>query len=310
MGGPDRGEAGGRARIPADVEREDRILAGLTARQLAVLAGAAVVLWAAYAATRRLVPLEVFGVGALPVGGLAVALALGRFEGMAADRWLGAAWRHHRSPRRLVPAPGPFPAGLGPGGAEGPVPAPLRLPFGGVAPDGTIDLGADGVALVCRASAVTFSLRAPGEQEALVAGFGRWLNSLAAPVEIVVRAEPIDLAPAIERLVDDAAGLPHPALETAARGHARFLADLAEGYDLLRREVLVVLREPRELDGAGRLHRRAREATASLGGAGVALSVLDGPEASRCLAQALDPAGPARAPGTTWADEPVTLATR
>ena len=189
-----------RSRIPADVEREDRILAGLTARQLAVLAVAAVVLWAAYIATRRLVPLALFAVVGAPVRqALAVALALGRFEGVAADRWSGAAWRHHRSPRRLVPAPGAIlagavPAGLGIGPAVGPTPSPLRLPFAGVAPDGMVDLGADGVALICRASAVTFSLRTPGEQEALVAGFGRWLNSLAAPVQIVVRAEPIDLA--------------------------------------------------------------------------------------------------------------------
>jgi len=37
----------GRVRIPADVDRPDKLLAGLTARQLAILAVAAVVLWAA-----------------------------------------------------------------------------------------------------------------------------------------------------------------------------------------------------------------------------------------------------------------------
>ena len=103
---------------------------------------------------------------------------------------------------------------------------------------------ADGKALVCRASAVTFSLRSPGEQEALVAAFGRWLNSLSAPVQVLVRAEPVDLGPAIAQLLEAAPGLPHPALESAARGHARFLADLAASHDLLRRDVLVVLREP------------------------------------------------------------------
>jgi Ca2+-binding RTX toxin-like protein len=42
----------GRVRIPADVDREDRLLAGLSARQLAILGTAAVVLWVAYAATK------------------------------------------------------------------------------------------------------------------------------------------------------------------------------------------------------------------------------------------------------------------
>ena len=54
-------------RIPADVERPDKLLAGLTARQLAILAVAAVALWAGYAATRHLVPPAVFGVVAVPV---------------------------------------------------------------------------------------------------------------------------------------------------------------------------------------------------------------------------------------------------
>ena len=94
-------------------------------------------------------------------------LALGRFEGVAADRWVTAAWRHHRAPHRLVPAPdGVPPAPLFAAGLAGPLPAPLRLPLIGVAADGVVDLGTDGLALVCRASAVTFALRTPTEQEA------------------------------------------------------------------------------------------------------------------------------------------------
>ena len=51
---------GGRVRVPADVERPDRILAGLTARQLAILATSGVALWAAYLATRHVVPVAAF----------------------------------------------------------------------------------------------------------------------------------------------------------------------------------------------------------------------------------------------------------
>ena len=295
-----------RVRIPADVERPDKLLAGLTARQLAILGVAAVILWAGYAATRHLVPVAAYGAVAVPIGAVAVTLALGKMEGTAADRWVIAAWRHHRSPRRLVPAPEgvqPPPAFLGI--PAGPLPAPLRLPLGEVAADGTVDLAGDGLALLCRASAVTFSLRTPVEQEALVAGFARFLNSLAEPVQILVRAEPVDLTPTVDALLDAAPGLPHPALEAAARGHAQFLADLAARRDLLRREVLVVLRQPAGGDDAGRLHRRAAEATAALGAAGVALTVLDGPAAAACLTRALDPATPGR-PGVGGTDRPVT----
>ena len=89
-----------RVRVPADVERPDRVLAGLTARQLAVLATAGVALWAAYVATRRVVPSTAFAAVALPLAGAALFVALGRVEGQAADRMLAAAWRQLRSPRR------------------------------------------------------------------------------------------------------------------------------------------------------------------------------------------------------------------
>ncbi len=299
-----------RVRIPADVERPDTLLAGLTARQLAILGVAAVVVWAGYAATRHVLAPVAFAAIALPIGALAVTLALGKMEGTGADGWVLAAWRHHRSQRRLVPAPDGVsapPAFLGVTG--GPLPAPLRLPVGGVGADGTVDLGPDGLAVICRASAVTFSLRTPAEQEALVAAFARFLNSLAEPVQLLVRAEPVDLTPAIDALLDAAPALAHPALEAAARSHAAFLADLGAHRDLLRREVLVVLRQPPGDDAAGRLQRRAAEATTALGAAGATVTVLDGPAAAACLAAALDPAGapgPAVTGGLAGVDEPVT----
>ncbi|MGH8995977.1 MAG: PrgI family protein [Acidimicrobiales bacterium] len=306
----DRGDRG-RVRIPADVERPDKLLAGLTARQLAILGVAAVILWAGYAATRHLVPAALYGAFAIPVGAVAAVLALGRVEGIAADRWVSFAWRHHRSPRRLVPAPEGIPAPPAFAGVSpGPQPAPLRLPVAGVAGDGLVDLGANGLAVICRASAVTFSLRTPAEQEGLVAGFARWLNSLDQPAQVLVRAEPVDLSASIDALLEAAPGLAHPGLEAAARDHAGFLSELATRRDLLHREVLVVLRQAPGTDAAARLQRRAAEAATALGGAGVTLTVLDGPPAATCLAAALDPANPARPGGLAGTDTPVTLATK
>jgi len=300
-----------RVRVPADVERPDRVLAGLTARQLALLAGAAVALWAAYLATRRAVSPAAFVAAALPLGAVALFLAVGRVEGAPADRVLAAAWRQWQAPARLVPAPDgapPPPAFVA--GRPGPLPAPLRLPLRAIGADGVADLGADGQALLARASSVTFSLRTAGEQEALVAGFARWLNSLTEPVQLLVRAEPVDLAPMVAALLDAAPGLPHPALEEAARDHARFLCDLGRGHTLLRREVLVVLREPGTPGAAERLARRAEEATAALAGAGVALAVLDGPQAAACLARAVDPGAAAPPAGMAVPGQVVTRAGR
>lgn len=339
-GTKDRGDDRTRVRIPADFERPDKLLAGLTARQLAILATAALGLWAGYAATRHLLAPALYGALAIPVAAAACLLALGQVEGVPADRWVLSAWRQHRAPRRLVPAPDGIPpepaclTALGPrsaGATRSTTPSPLRLPLASVDANGVLDLGADGQAVVCRASAVTFSLRTPEEQEALVAGFARYLNSLAEPVQVLVRAEPLDVAPAIDRLLEAAPGLPHVALERACRDHAAFLAELAAMRTLLRREVVVVLRQPRGQpaaarntsedgetgdggpsdDGAARLGRRATEAVSALAAAGVSLSVLDGAAAATVLARCLDPDTPASAAASRSAspDEPVTRAT-
>ncbi len=302
----DRGTSRSRVRIPADVDRPDRLLAGLTGRQLGILAAAAVLLWSAYAATRTVLPLPVFAAVAVPVAGAAIVLAVGRIAGQPADRLAVAAWWHLRRPRRLVPAPDglpPIPAWLG--ADPGPVPAPLRLPLAGVGADGIVDLGAGGLAVIARASSVTFALRTPVEQQALVAGFGRWLNALAEPVQILVRSTPVELTPTIERLLAGAPDLPHPALEAAARAHAGFLTDLAAGRTLLHRDVLVVFAEPGADRSADRLTRRVEEASAGLAAAGVSITGLDGPAAGGALLAGLDPAT-ARPAGLATSEQVVT----
>jgi hypothetical protein len=150
------------ARIPVDVEREDRLLAGLSARQLGILGGAAVVAWVAGVAIRTVLP----AVGALAAAWLVLlvglGLALGRRDGLSLDRLVLAAWRQRRAPRWMVPAPEgvrPAPAFLADGYVAGVLPAPLELPVVGVSQEGVLDLGACGAAVLCRASGVAFSLR-------------------------------------------------------------------------------------------------------------------------------------------------------
>lgn len=288
-----------RTRIPADVDRPDRILAGLTARQLALLAVPAVGLWAGFVATRRFVPLPIYVALGAPIVAAAFTLALGRRGGLPLDRLVAAALRHAREPHRLVPAPeGVSAAPAWAGDDPSPLPAPLHLPTSGVGDDGVVDLDAEGAALICRASTITFGLRTPAEQHALVTAFGRYLNSLAGPVQLVVRSEPVDLSAKIAELRDVAGGLPHPALETAAFAHANFLDRLAATRDLLARQVLLVFRDPTDgPDVAAQLRRRAEDATAALAAAGVVVEVLDASSASSCVQAALDPWSPTRAAG-------------
>ncbi|RDI25438.1 PrgI family protein [Lentzea flaviverrucosa] len=311
-------------RIPSDVDRADRVLGPLTARQLLIVSVTGIVLYATYTVTRSFVPLAVFLIVAIPIGATAAFLALGQRDGVTLDRLALAALRQRTNPRHRVAAPEGIhdvPEWLG--DAAMPSPAALRLPAEGVADTGVIDLGKDGVAVVAVCSTVNFSLRTHTEQESLVASFGRYLHSLTAPVQVLVRTERLDLSGQIVELREQAGGLPHPALEQAAFEHAEYLDQLGRATELLRRQVLLILREPLFIgptDGLGggspltalmakrkaskrtnvvdeaarraaetRLARRLGEAAELLSPAGIVVTPLDAGQATGVLASACDP---------------------
>lgn len=183
--------------------------------------------------------------------------------------------------------------------------------------------------MICAASTVNFALRTPQEQMALVGVFARWLHSLTGPAQILVRSEDIDVAPLISGLHNRAPSLPHPALERAATEHAEFLTGLAGRRDLLRSQVLIVLREPRGRSpglpqrpargsirgpvrdsGAGqRVLRRADETARALSPAGINLRVLSGGEAAAVLASCCNPLRATPAHAAAWQAAPADVIT-
>src|SRR4051794_2348761 len=86
-------------RIPADVHREDRIVGQFTARQIMIGSVTAAVVYAAWVGIGPTVGLPVFALLVLPVVAVAVAVALGRRDGLPLDQWLLAAARHHLHPQ-------------------------------------------------------------------------------------------------------------------------------------------------------------------------------------------------------------------
>jgi hypothetical protein len=300
--------------IPADIDLPDKILAGLTARQVAIAATAAVIIWAGFGATRHVLPLPAFAVLATPVAMAATALVIGERDGLSLDQLIAAAWRQARSPRRLVTAPEgipALPAWAAPPGPRVPAPAPLAPLWRHIAADGVIGLGSGGAAAVAAVSTVNFALRSPAEQDALTAAYGRWLNSLTGPAQILIRAGRADLSGAVTALREAAGGLPHPALEQAALEHAAFLAGLAEQRDVLTRQVLLVIREPQHgTPGGGtaaaRAAQRAGEAARLLAGADLQVRVLDGGQITALLAACADPAAPVTATRLAVPGQPVS----
>lgn len=310
--------------MPADIDLEDRLVGSLTARQLVILGAAGVGLWLLQR-TLGAWSLLAFAVLAIPLAAAAVAVALGRRDGVSLDRYLWALGRHltgtrpHPTPDRdrpetLSTPAAAFTAAAEAGGRGGWWARP-RQPLGRgvlaareVAPapyGGVVDLGRGGLGMLAVASTVSWGLRNGGEQDAMVAGLARWLHALSAPTQILVRAMPLDLSGNITTLQAAAAGgLGHPALDQAAADYAAYLAELAATRDLLCRQVVLVFREPnppgtaptseqaqarRDRAALTRLARRLAEASDLLAPAGITVTPLDADQAALILHTTTNP---------------------
>jgi hypothetical protein len=298
-----------RARIPADIDTPDKIVYGLTARQLAILSIAGMIGYGLYKTAGPLLPGPVFIGLLVPVAGTAVVLALGRRDGLPLDRWLLAAIRHTRSPKRLAPAPtdpaDPVPV-WAPAGTPPPHLPPLRLPAQAITESGVIDTGPRAVALVA-STTVNIGLCTGEEQAALIGGFGRWLNSLSGPVQIVISAQRVDLSSHAARLAEAADTLADPALAEAARDYAAFLDELAQRRDPLWRTVTIAVTATGDHGRHTEVVRRAEHTASALSALGAQTAVLDGGRATAVLTCAVDPYTPTE---VTWPrtrpDTPVT----
>ncbi|MEH1166445.1 PrgI family protein [Micromonospora sp. CPCC 205539] len=294
-------DAAPRARISADVDTPDKIVYGLTARQVAILAVAAVLGYGIVRSVGTLLPQPVLIALLTPFAGAAIVLALGRRDGLSLDAWLMAAVRHTRSPKRLAPAATGRPA-VAPAWAPAPatpcttVPV-LRLPATAISDTGVIDVGAHAVALVA-CTTVNIGLRTGDEQAALIGSYGRWLNSLSGPVQIVISAQRVDLSSHAHRIAATTGTIAHPALARAALDYAGFLDDLAARRDPLWRTVTVAVTAAGDKGRDTEVLRRAEHAASALSALGAQTAVLDGGRAAAVLTCATDPYTPA---DVTWA---------
>lgn len=302
-----------RARVPADVDAPDRVAYGLTFHQLAIVAAGLLLFYGVWRTLHDVVPAQVLIGAGVVIGGLVIGLALGRRDGLPMDVWLLHAVRHTRTPQSLsaaaTTADGGSPDWVETPKAERmPLPAPLRLPADAIDDDGQISLGGARAAIV-GTTTVNLALRTPSEQAALIDGFGRWLNSLSTPTQIVVSAQPVDLASHSRALAAATDAQPHPRLRAACADHATFLADLAARRDPLRRQVLIVTRTAAGERGPHPARRRADDTVRALSGLGVTPRVLDGAAVTAALTCAADPYRPPRPGGLATPDAVITADT-
>ena len=284
-----------RAVVPADIAEADRIAFGLTFRQLAIIGAFGLAGFGCYRTFGPLLPPPVWIVAGIIVFAAAVVVALGRRDGLPLDEWLRHGVTLSRTPRTLTPGAARASAVAVVAGKPS-VPAPLRSPVTSISAAGVLTSeGSNKVLIAC--GTTNIHLRTGGEQAALLDGFGRFLNSLTGPAQILVAAQRHDLTPYAQATADVAPRLPHPALQAAADGYAAFLLDLDAERDPLHRQVLAVVTGEHAAEGAVR----------ALSGLGVEAAALDGPAVAAALTGAVDPfsppvPGPRAVPGT-----PITL---
>jgi hypothetical protein len=304
MSSPHEPDEAMRARMPADVDAPDKVLYGLTFRQLALLAATGLLLFGGWRALHRILPAPVLVAAGLAAAALSVAVAVGRRDGQPLDTWLLHAVRYQRAPHALtsLTIAAQLPVWVEPPRLRMPLPAPLRLPAQAIGDDGEIRLG-DGHTAIVAATTVNLALRTPAEQAALLDAFGRWLNSLSVPTQILVSAQPVDLASHADTLAAHAAQLRPLALAAACADHAAFLADLATRRDPLHRRILITHHDPAAM---GLARRRADGTARALTQLAVTARALDGPAAPAALAGCADPYRPPRPGGLATSQATIT----
>lgn len=268
------------APVPANVNDPDRIAFGLTFRQLAIIGGPGLLGLGCYRAFGPLLPPVVWIVAGMILFAVTVVVALGRRDGLPLDVWLRHGVALSRSPRTVTPGQ-PRASSVAAVAGKPKVPAPLRSPVTSISPAGVLTSeGSSKVLIAC--GTTNIHLRTGSEQAALLDGFGRFLNSLTGPAQLLVAAQRHDLSVYAQATADFAPRLPHPALQTAADDYAAFLLDLDAERDPLRRQVLAVITGEHGADAAVR----------ALSGLGVEAAALDGPAVASALAGAVDPFNP------------------
>lgn len=113
--------------------------------------------------------------------------------------------------------------------------------------DGVICLRGGDCRAVLEAGSVNFALKSETEQEAIMAGYRAFLNSLSYPIQVVARILPTDVEAYLAGLRERSGGRGTETLHRLALDHETFVRRLARERTLLERRFYVVV--PAGLEG-------------------------------------------------------------
>jgi hypothetical protein len=107
--------------------------------------------------------------------------------------------------------------------------------------DGVVALPGGEYRAILEVSGTASPLEDDAREEGLLAGFATFLNALSYPIQILVRATPVDLSRYITSLEERGRQLSDGQLAALAHDHAAFVQGLARQRTLLERRFYVVV---------------------------------------------------------------------
>jgi hypothetical protein len=107
--------------------------------------------------------------------------------------------------------------------------------------DGVVRLAGSLFRAVLEVSGASVGLDDDARRESLLAGYAAFLNGLSFPIQVLVRAVPVDLARYLAGIEDRARDEPAAELAALARDHVAFVQGLARQRTLLERRLYLVI---------------------------------------------------------------------
>lgn len=102
--------------------------------------------------------------------------------------------------------------------------------------------------MVLRVQALNFNLKSEEEQDSIIYGYQRFLNSLRFPIQIIVRSLKVDIEGYILKLKNLALAQKNPLLQEQTYRYVDFLTNLIDMAQIMKKDFYIVVPYDRDLE--------------------------------------------------------------
>ena len=102
--------------------------------------------------------------------------------------------------------------------------------------------------MVLKIRAVNFNLKSQEEQDSIIMGYQRFLNSLRYPIQIIVRSLKVDIEGYLQKLKNLALKQQNPLLQEQTYRYIDFLTNLVDMAQIMRKDFYIVVPYDTDLD--------------------------------------------------------------